>query len=168
MLRGLDNSEHLRIYDYHAPAQVDKIFEDFIPKYCNFKASKLELVDSVEPSQSKQAQQIPGLGIENLTKSQLKNKKRREVLNNVGGDKEQNENAAVPTKSVENNDYQGDNGNGGLSEKDKKIRRLRNKLASIQKIREQQAEGKSLENNQFEKLSKEQEFLEELNALMLS
>ena len=144
------------------------IFEDFIPKYCNFKASKLELVGSVEASQSKQADQIPGLGIENLTKSQLKNKKRREVLNNVGGDKEQNENAAVPTKSVENNDYQGDNGNGGLSEKDKKVRRLRNKNASIQKIREQQAEGKSLENNQFEKLSKEQEFLEELNALMLS
>ena len=50
----------------------------------------------------------------------------------------------------------------------KKIRRLGNKLESIQKIKQQQAEGKPLEQNQIEKLSREEEILDEFNALKLS
>merc|ERR1712064_29760 len=80
---------------------------------------------------------------------------------------EQNENAA-PKEFVENNGYQGAKGILSDPEKDKKIRRLNDKIASIQKIKQQQAEGKPLEKNQIEKLSKEQEFLDELKALKLS
>ena len=53
-------------------------------------------------------------------------------------------------------------------ERAKKIRRLGNKLESIQKIKQQQAEGKPLEQNQIEKLSREQEILDEFNALKTS
>ena len=34
MLRGMDNKDHLRVYDYD-PEHVDMIFQDFIPKYIN-------------------------------------------------------------------------------------------------------------------------------------
>ena len=53
-------------------------------------------------------------------------------------------------------------------EKEKKMRKLKDKIAGIQKIKQAQAEGKQLEKNQLEKLSKEQELLDELKALNLS
>ena len=69
---------------------------------------------------------------------------------------------------VENNGYQGAKGILSDPEKEKKIRKLNDKIASIQKIKAAQAEGKTLEKNQIEKLSKEQELLNELKALTLS
>jgi len=163
LLRGMDNSEYLRVVDYDAPDQVDQIFQDFIPNYINFKASKAEVVGmDEEPQFSRQNLGPPGLGIENLTKSQLKNKKRREASKIAGATttspSEENKNSS-PQKQV---DVLSD------PEKEKKIRRLGNKLASIQKIKQQQAEGKILECNQIEKLSKEQEIIDELNSLNLS
>ena len=163
LLRGMDNSEYLRVVDYDAPDQVDQIFQDFIPNYINFKASKAEVVGmDEEPQFSRQNLGPPGLGIENLTKSQLKNKKRREASKIAGATttspSEENKNSS-PQKQV---DILSD------PEKEKKIRRLGNKLASIQKIKQQQAEGKILECNQIEKLSKEQEIIDELNSLNLS
>merc|ERR1711963_877257 len=93
---------------------------------------------------------------------------RREAAKNKpkNENNEQNENAA-PKEFVENNSYQGAKGILTDPEKDKKIRRLNDKIASIQKIKQQQKEGKPLEKNQIEKLSKEQEFLDELKALKL-
>jgi len=163
LLRGMDNSEYLRVIDYDAPDQVDQIFQDFIPNYINFQASKAEVVGmDEEPQFSRQNLGPPGLGIENLTKSQLKNKKRREASKIAGATttspSEENKNSS-PQKQV---DILSD------PEKEKKIRRLGNKLASIQKIKQQQAEGKILECNQIEKLSKEQEIIDELNSLNLS
>jgi len=163
LLRGMDNSEYLRVIDYDAPDQVDQIFQDFIPNYINFQASKAEVVGmDEEPQFSRQNLGPPGLGIENLTKSQLKNKKRREASKIAGATTtspgEENKNSS-PQKQV---DILSD------PEKEKKIRRLGNKLASIQKIKQQQAEGKILECNQIEKLSKEQEIIDELNSLNLS
>ena len=74
LLRGMDNKDHLRVYDYD-PEHVDMIFQDFIPKYINFKVRKEKEEELCHPQFSRQAQGPPGLGIENLTKSQLKNKK---------------------------------------------------------------------------------------------
>ena len=168
LLRGMDNSDYLRVVDYDAPDQVDQIFQDFIPNYINFKAFKAEVVGTDEETQvSRQNLGPPGLGIENLTKSQLKNKKRREAAKNTVATtgpsevNEENKNSS-PQKLVEKIDVLSD------PEKEKKMRRLGNKLASIQKIKQQQAEGKILECNQIEKLSKEQEIIDELNSLNLS
>jgi len=165
LLRGMDNKDHLRVYDYD-PEHVDMIFQDFIPKYINFKVPKEEEEEPSQPQFSRQAQGPPGLGIENLTKSQLKNKKRREASKNTvpaaacefdGGNKN-----APPRQLAEEVNVLSD------QEKAKIIRRLSNKLESIQKIKQQQAEGKPLEQNQVEKLSREQEILDEFNALKLS
>jgi len=128
MLRGMDNNDYLRICDYSTPSEVDKIFEDFLPKYSNFKLSKEELVGCIDHSQpqvNNLAHSIPGLGGENLKKSQLENKKRREALKNEansGGDEEQNRND-VPTTSIENNGYQGANSNVACQ---RRIRQLEN------------------------------------------
>ena len=162
MLRGMDNKDHLRVYDYD-PEHVDMIFQDFIPKYINFKVPKEEEEEPSQPQVSRQTQGPPGLGIENLTKSQLKNKKRREVSKNKAAASEVdggNKNAPPRQLAEEVN---------VLSDQErKKIRILSNKLESIQKIKQQQAEGKPLEQNQIEKLSREQDILDELNALKLS
>jgi len=163
LLRGMDNKDHLRVYDYD-PEHVDMIFQDFIPKYINFKVPKEEEEEPSQPQFSRQAQGPPGLGTEILTKSQLKNKKRREASRNTaaacevdGGNKN-----APPRQLKEEVNVLSD------QEKAKIIRRLSNKLESIQKIKQQQAEGKPLEQNQVEKLSREQEILDEFNALKLS
>ena len=163
LLRGMDNSEYLRVVDYDAPDQVDQIFQDFIPNYINFKASKAEVVGmDEEPQFSRQNLGPPGLGIENLTKSQLKNKKRREASKIAGAT------TTSPSEENKNSSLQKQVDILSDPEKEKKIRRLGNKLASIQKIKQQQAEGKILECNQIEKLSKEQEIIDELNSLNLS
>ena len=145
---------------------MDQIFQEFIPKYINFKASKAnELVATdEEPQFSRQNHGPPGLGIENLTKSQLKNKKRREASKNTAAASEgDEENINAPSRElVETADVASD------QERAKQVRRLANKLASIQKIKQQQSEGKQLEQNQIEKLSREQEILDEFNALNLS
>ena len=51
------------------------------------------------------------------------------------------------------------------SEKDKKIRKVNDKLSQIAKLKQQVKEGKQLEVNQLEKIKKESEFLAELKQL---
>merc|ERR1712241_398073 len=131
--------------------------------------STFKLHDDEEAPQSKQG----AATTENLSKAQLKNKKRREAAKNkakteADNDSEQKENGAPAPVFVENNGYQGAKGILSDPEKEKKIRKLNDKIASIQKIKAAQAEGKTLEKNQIEKLSKEQELLNELKALTLS
>jgi len=55
-----------------------------------------------------------------------------------------------------------------LSEKEKKIRAVKKKIEQIEKLKEMVVEGKPLEKNQLEKLSKEEGLLEELENLELS
>ena len=50
----------------------------------------------------------------------------------------------------------------GESEKDKKIRKVNNKLSQIAKLKQQVKEGKQLEVNQLEKIKRESELLAEL------
>ena len=51
------------------------------------------------------------------------------------------------------------------SEKDKKIRKVNNKLSQIAKLKQQVNEGKQLEANQLEKIKRESELLAELKQL---
>merc|ERR1712186_71540 len=106
-----------------------------------------------EPAPGVQAgvQAARGAGhAEHLSKAQLKNKKRREAAKNkakteADNDSEQKENGAPAPVFVENNGYQGAKGILSDPEKEKKIRKLNDKIASIQKIKAAQAEGKTLE-----------------------
>ena len=49
----------------------------------------------------------------------------------------------------------------------KKLRKLNDKLASIQKLKAQQKEGKTLEINQLEKIKTEQTILDQIKMLKL-
>jgi len=48
------------------------------------------------------------------------------------------------------------------------MRKIRDKLTSIEKLKQDQAQGKKLETNQLEKIKKESELLKELNDLKIS
>ncbi|ODN05490.1 Eukaryotic translation initiation factor 2A [Orchesella cincta] len=55
-----------------------------------------------------------------------------------------------------------------LPDKEKKIRAVKKKIEAIEKLKDLQKEGKTLEKNQLEKLSKEASLIDELEALELS
>merc|ERR1712045_912454 len=105
----------------------------------------------------------------NLSKSQLKNKQRREAAKNKAKAEQGKENnSGAPAQAfVDSNSYVGAKGILSDPEIEKKIRKLKDKIASIDKIKQAQSEGKQLEKNQIEKLSKEQDLLNELKALTL-
>lgn len=97
---------------------------------------------------------------DNLSKSAAKNKKRREAAKKkketeVSGAENKNENEKKEEKST------------GDPEKDKKIRKINDKLAQIAKLKAKQKAGEQLEANQLDKIKKEAEFLDELKKLNL-
>ena len=55
----------------------------------------------------------------------------------------------------------------GDPDKDKKIRKLNDKLTQIAKLKEQVKNGKVLEANQLDKIKRESELLSELKQLQL-
>merc|ERR1711994_340843 len=117
-----------------------------------------------EPKEPEQPYRPPGFAVpENLSKAALKNKKRREAAKNKAK-LETETNGTASTESVQSNPQ----GIPSDPDKEKKIRKLNEKIQSIQKIKQAHSEGKPLEKNQIEKLSKEQELMEELEALKLS
>merc|ERR1711913_125747 len=128
--------------------------------------STFKLHDDEEAPQNKKQSAAP----ENLSKSALKNKKRREAAKNKTKVETETNGAAAVTETAQNNqetnNYQGAKGIPSDPEKEKKIRKLNEKIQSIQKIKQAHSEGKPLEKNQIEKLSKEQELMDELEALM--
>jgi translation initiation factor 2A len=75
-------------------------------------------------------------------------------------------NHAKEIKETTNN-YQGAKGLLFDPTKEKKVRKLTDKMAKIAKLKEEQAGGKELEKNQLEMLSKEAELAEELRMLQL-
>merc|ERR1711923_470669 len=106
----------------------------------------------------------PGFAVpENLSKAALKNEKRREAAKNKAK-AETETNGTASTESVQSIPQ----GIPSDPDKEKKIRKLNEKIQSIQKIKQAHSEGKPLEKNQIEKLSKEQELTEELDALKMS
>merc|ERR1711862_636391 len=147
-----------------------------------FQISKTKVsgIKASQPVESKQAYRPPGargaqstfklhdddeapenvkkVAPENLSKSALKNKKRKEAAKNKAKTTEKDKSDALLAAASMNNqknNYQGAAGILADPEKEKKIRKVNDKLA----------EGKSLEKNQIESLSKEQTLLDELKAL---
>jgi translation initiation factor 2A len=118
---------------------------------------------------------------EPLSKSAAKNKKRKEAAKKAAeaarkpGDQQGALQAAKEHKEHNNRKnqepeqkYQGAAGLLADPDKEKKIRKLNDKISAIQKLKDKQAAGEDLEKNQLEKLSKEKELLDELNALKVS
>lgn len=107
---------------------------------------------------------------ENLSKTAQKNKKRREAAKKKK-DEEEEENLGNKVQSnggLSHQDKDSYKGAAGLlfdPEKEKKIKKIKEKLGSIQSLKTLQDQGKPLEKNQLEKLSREQELLDELKKL---
>jgi len=101
-------------------------------------------------------------GAESLSKSAAKNKKRREAAK-----KKKDEEADPSTNKAVNLPTKNEPTTTGDPEKDKKIRKINDKLTQIAKLKEQVKSGKQLEVNQLDKIKKESELLEELKSLRL-
>lgn len=101
---------------------------------------------------------------ENMSKSAAKNKKRREAAK-----KKKEEEASANNASSAANSEKAVNEvkSTGDPEKDKKIRKINDKLAQIAKLKDQVKAGKQLEANQLDKIKKESEFLAELKSLQI-
>ena len=100
---------------------------------------------------------------ENLSKSAAKNKKRRDAAK-----KKKDETIEANDKNSTNGEVKKEDVTStGDPEKDKKIRKINDKLAQIAKLKQQVKEGKKLESNQLEKMKKEAEFLAELKELKI-
>jgi translation initiation factor 2A len=172
-----------------ALSAADELWEvDWQPsKSKTFKASKraVEGIASSQPQASKQAYRPPGArgsastfklhdndelpqnqakkDPENMSKAAIKNMKRKEAakkkrdeeeaaLKSGRGNSEPKVIAAVAATT-------------GDPEKDKKLRKLNDKLASIQKLKQDEAEGKKLEANQLEKIKTETAILKDIQIL---
>ncbi|XP_070537815.1 eukaryotic translation initiation factor 2A-like [Ptychodera flava] len=140
------------------------------------KATSLHIRDEELPQNMKPKGGGDG---EQLSKSALKNKKKREAkakakqeADHMDGLSQEKRDAIAmaayvmaPAEAAPQvqNTYTGESD----PEKEKKIKGIRKKLKQIEKLKEQQASGKSLEKNQLEKLTTEDALLQELEELML-
>merc|ERR1719266_1916696 len=105
---------------------------------------------------------------------QQKNKKRREAARKKKDD-DNVPNLGNGAQGAQNNannitTISGKCDNGKVSsdpETEKKLRKLNDKLTAIQKLKSQQQEGKQLEKNQIEKISKEKEIINEIQKLKI-
>jgi len=170
----------------------DELWEvDWQPsKHRAFKPSK-RVVEGIAPSQpqaSKQAYRPPGArgtastfklhdndelpqnlvkkDPENMSKAAIKNMKRKEAAKKkreeeaaaaAQGGKAGSESKVIPAPAAP--------ASTGDPEKDKKLRKLNDKLASIQKLKQDQAAGKKLEANQLEKINTESAILKDIQIL---
>lgn len=75
--------------------------------------------------------------------------------------------STIINQNNQKNNYQGAAGLLADPDKEKKIRKLNDKLSKIQKLKAQLAEGKTLEKNQLESLNREQDLLDELKSLSI-
>merc|ERR1712158_198628 len=115
-----------------------------------------------------------------LSKSALKNKKRKEAAKAAKlaeaaipaqrrADDQADALAAAANhaKEIKEQTYQGARGILADPQREKKARKVMDKLAKITKLKEEAAGGKQLEKNQLEMISKEKELTEELKMLQL-
>merc|ERR1712106_401840 len=117
--------------------------------YEQFQISKAKVsgIKTSQPMESKQAYRPPGA---RGAKSTFK----------LHDDDEDAEN-------IKKNNAQGAAGLLADPDKEKKIRKVNDKLAKIDKLKAQLAEGKALEKNQLDSLTKEAGLLDELKALTI-
>jgi len=151
-----------------ASSQPQQAKQAYRPPGARGTQSTFKLHDDDEAPQSAK----PAAAAEQLSKSALKNKKRKEAAKSKVQTEKEEALAAARTQfkpsKIENNTYQGAQGLLFDPDKEKKIRKLNDKIAKIEKIKQAQAEGKTVEKNQLEMLTKEKDLLEELSALKLS
>lgn len=105
-----------------------------------------------------------------VSKAAMKNKKKRENKKN----KQQSYNTsnisneqqdALKMASYLLNEPEAPPSKPALDETEKKVKKLRKQLQAIEKLKQQQVQGKTLEKNQIEKLNNESKLIEELGKL---
>jgi len=109
-----------------------------------------------------------------LSKAAAKNKKRKEAAKRAAVEadpskaKPQSSDKKDALQAAKDQRFVGAAGVLADPEKEKKIRKLNDKLGAIQKLKDKQAGGEQLEKNQIDKISKEHELLAEIKALEIS
>ncbi|XP_072318215.1 eukaryotic translation initiation factor 2A [Eucyclogobius newberryi] len=120
----------------------------------------------------------PGSTEKSLSKTALKNQRKREAKKAAKQDAKPSETESEPSivsqsepsivSQSEPSIVSQSEPSSGDPETDKKIKNLRKKLKAIDELKEQHASGKVLQKNQVEKLQKESELLKELEQLTLA
>merc|ERR1712168_89859 len=132
------------------PSQPAAAKQAYRPPGARGTQSTFKLHDDEEAPQNKKQPATT----ENLSKAALKNKKRKEAAKNKTKTESETNGAAAVTQNNQNNldtnSYQGAKGILSDPEKEKKMRKLNEKIQSIQKIKQAHAEGKPLEKNQID------------------
>lgn len=160
-----------------APSQPVAAKQAYRPPGARGTQSTFKLHDDEEaPQNLKKAEP------EVLSKAAIKNKKRKEAakaaklaetsipIQKRSGDQASALNAAAAhAQHIKESSatYQGAKGLLADPMKEKKVKKLTEKLGKIAKLREEQAGGRELEKNQVEMLAKEGDLLEELRQLQL-
>jgi len=160
-----------------APSQPVAAKQAYRPPGARGTQSTFKLHDDEEaPQNLKKAEP------EVLSKAAIKNKKRKEAakaaklaetsipVQKRSGDQASALNAAAAhAQHIKESSatYQGAKGLLADPMKEKKVKKLTEKLGKIAKLREEQAGGRELEKNQVEMLAKEGDLLEELRQLQL-
>lgn len=141
-----------------APSQPEASKQVYRPPSARNRTINFKLHDDDEPAHKPGGDQQP-------TKAALRQKKKREAKQA----KKQQEDASPdsPVKSGPPIVSSVQVTLTGDPEKDKKIKNIKKKLDAIEKLKVQQAQGKTLEINQVEKIKGEAELIKELKQLQL-
>lgn len=126
--------------------------EAYRPPQARGTKSNLKLHD-VEPAQNQKPRELSGAA--------LKNKKKRDS-------KARSKQETVMLKDEINSESVPESVSTLSPDKEKKLRNLKKKLRQIEELKELKKDGKQLEKNQEDKLSSEDNLLEEIRSLELS
>jgi len=163
-----------------APSQPVAAKQAYRPPGARGTQSTFKLHDDEEAPQNLKKED--GSKPEALSKAAAKNKKRKEAAQakklaetaipfQKRSDDQSDALSAAANHAKEikesSNSYQGAKGLLFDPQKEKKVKKLTEKIAKIQKLKEDKAGGKELEKNQVEMLSREVDLLEELRTLQL-
>ncbi|XP_041668268.1 eukaryotic translation initiation factor 2A isoform X2 [Cheilinus undulatus] len=100
-----------------------------------------------------------------LSKSALKNQKKREAKKAAKQEAKSEPEPQSDSAPISNSQSEMSSGD---PEMDKKIKNLKKKLKAIEELKEQQGAGKVLQKNQLEKMQKEEQLLKELSELQVT
>ncbi|TRY72652.1 hypothetical protein TCAL_01151 [Tigriopus californicus] len=147
------------------PKQPVASKEAYRPPGMRNKVSTFKLHDEDEPAENVRKPGAVAAPNEELSRSAAKNRRRRmNRKDRAGGESGtaaangREESPGEPKRSLEVT---------GDPIKDKKLRKLNDKLVQIAKLKERIKAGETLELNQLEKIEKEQELTDEVNKLKL-
>ncbi|XP_053566011.1 eukaryotic translation initiation factor 2A [Bombina bombina] len=143
------------------PTEESKPAEAYRPPALRNKPVTSYKLHEEEPPQSMK----PQFTEKPLSKTALKNQKKREAKKAAKQEFKANELAEPALQSSQSNAEA--TVTTGDPETDKKIKNLRKKLKAIEQLKELQSSGKTLEKNQIEKIQKEDVLLKELEDLEL-